>query len=182
VSRQAPLRTLLLIRSRPLATVGRRTDLDIATADGPLRAYELMYDARPVLFNFDQPRVLDITPWTDRVQLIDAECGGGWELPVLGSVSAPVAVVIRPDGYGAWVGDDTDTGLRDALTTWCSEVETDGCRVRRPPGAIHLRGPPRHTRAANSRVDQPASHGGGQHSVIPMRGVLLGLIGAAGPR
>jgi 3-(3-hydroxy-phenyl)propionate hydroxylase len=63
-------------------------------------------------------RVLDITPWTDRVQLIDAEYGGPWELPVLGSVSAPVAVVIRPDGYVAWVGDGTDTGLRDSLTTW----------------------------------------------------------------
>jgi 3-(3-hydroxy-phenyl)propionate hydroxylase len=71
-----------------------------------------------VLLNLGQPRVLDITPWTDRVQLIDAEYGGPWELPVLGSVSVPVAVVIRPDGYVAWVGDGTDTGLRDALTTW----------------------------------------------------------------
>jgi 3-(3-hydroxy-phenyl)propionate hydroxylase len=99
--------------------LGRRMpDLDIATADGPLRVYELLHGAKPVLLNLDQPRVLDITPWTDRVQLIDAEYGGPWELPVLGSVSAPVAVVIRPDGYVAWVGDGTDTGLRDALTTW----------------------------------------------------------------
>jgi 3-(3-hydroxy-phenyl)propionate hydroxylase len=93
-------------------------DLDIATADGPLRVYELLHGAKPVLLNLGQPRVPGITPWTDRVQLIDAEYGGPWELPVLGPVTAPVAVVIRPDGYVAWVGDGTDTGLHDALTTW----------------------------------------------------------------
>ena len=93
--------------------LGRRMpDLDIATADGPRRVYELLHGAKPVLLNLDQPRVLDITPWTDRVQLIDADYGGPWELPVLGSVSAPAAVVIRPDGYVAWAGDGTDTGLR----------------------------------------------------------------------
>jgi hypothetical protein len=99
--------------------LGRRMpDLTIATADGPLRVYELLHSARAVLLNLDQPRVLDITPWTDRVQLIDAEYGGPWELPVLGSVSPPAAVVIRPDGYVAWVGNGTDAGLRDTLTTW----------------------------------------------------------------
>ena len=92
-------------------------DLDITTADGPLRVYELLHSAKPVLLNLDQPGVLDITPWTDRVQPIDAEYRGPWELPVLGPVSAPAAVVIRPDGYVAWVGDGTDTGLREALTT-----------------------------------------------------------------
>jgi 3-(3-hydroxy-phenyl)propionate hydroxylase len=99
--------------------LGRRMpDLDIATADGPLHVYELLHDAKPVLLNFDQPGVTDITPWTDRFQAIDAAYGGPWELPVLGSVSAPPAVVIRPDGYVAWVGDGTDTALRDAVTTW----------------------------------------------------------------
>ncbi len=99
--------------------LGRRMpDLDIATADGPLRVYELLHGAKPVLLNLNQTHVLDITPWTDRVQLIDAEYRGQWELPVLGSVSAPAAVVIRPDGHVAWVGDGTDTGLRDALNTW----------------------------------------------------------------
>jgi hypothetical protein len=38
--------------------------------------------------------------------------------PVLGAVTAPTAVLIRPDGYVAWVGEGTDTGLRAALTTW----------------------------------------------------------------
>jgi len=53
-----------------------------------------------------------------RVQSIDARYVGTWQLPVLGAVAAPTAVLIRPDGYVAWVGDGTDTGLRDALTTW----------------------------------------------------------------
>jgi 3-(3-hydroxy-phenyl)propionate hydroxylase len=99
--------------------LGRRMpDLDIATAGGPLRVYELLHGARPVLLNLGRPRLPDLAPWTDRIQLIDADYDGPWELPVLGSVSAPVAVVIRPDGYVAWAGDGTGTGLRDALTTW----------------------------------------------------------------
>jgi 2-polyprenyl-6-methoxyphenol hydroxylase-like FAD-dependent oxidoreductase len=99
--------------------LGRRMpDLDLVTADGPLRVFTLLHDARPVLLNFGEPGSLDITPWADRVQLIDAEAVGPWELPVLGAVPAPTAVVIRPDGHVAWVGDGTDLGLPDALTTW----------------------------------------------------------------
>ena len=99
--------------------LGRRMpDLDLVTANGPLRVYTLLHDARPVLLNLGQPGGFDISPWADRVQLIDAEYVGMWELPALGAVTAPTAVVIRPDGYVAWVGDGTDTGLRDALTTW----------------------------------------------------------------
>ena len=99
--------------------LGRRMpDLDLVTADGPLRVFTLLHEAKPVLLNLGEPGALDITPWADRVQLIDAEYAGPWELPVLGAVTAPTAVLIRPDGYVAWVGDGTDTGLRDALTTW----------------------------------------------------------------
>ena len=99
--------------------LGRRMpDLDLVTADGPLRVFTLLHDAKPVLLNLGEPGGFDITPWADRVQLIDAEYVGLWELPVLGAVTAPTAVLIRPDGYVAWVGDGTDTGLRDALTTW----------------------------------------------------------------
>jgi AAA ATPase domain len=43
---------------------------------------------------------------------------GEMELPVLGAVTAPTAVLIRPDGYVAWVGDRTQLGLPEALTTW----------------------------------------------------------------
>ncbi len=99
--------------------LGRRMpDLELVTADGPLRVFALLHDARPVLVNLDEPGGFDITPWADRVQLIDAEYSGDWELPALGHVAAPTAVLIRPDGYVAWVGNGTDTGLRDALTTW----------------------------------------------------------------
>jgi len=99
--------------------LGRRMpDLDLVTAKGPLRVFALLHDARPVLLNLGEPGGFDITPWADRVQLIDAKCVGTWELPVLGVVTAPNAVLIRPDGYVAWVGDRTHLGLPDALTTW----------------------------------------------------------------
>jgi len=93
-------------------------DLDLVTANGPLRVYTLLHDARPVLLNLGAPGGCDITPWADRVRLIDAKYAGVWELPVLGAVTAPTAVLIRPDGYVACVGDLTRPGLADALTTW----------------------------------------------------------------
>ncbi len=99
--------------------LGRRVpDLDLVTAGGPLRVFELLHDAKPVLLNLGEPGDFDITPWTDRVQLIDARYKGEWKLPVLGAVTAPTAVLIRPDGYVAWVGEGTDAGLSGALTTW----------------------------------------------------------------
>jgi len=99
--------------------LGRRMpDLDLITSGGPLRVFTLLHDARPVLLNLGEPGGFDITPWADRVQLIDAKYFGRWELPALGAVTAPTAVLIRPDGYVAWVGDLTQPGLYDALTTW----------------------------------------------------------------
>jgi hypothetical protein len=99
--------------------LGRRMpDLDLATPSGPLRVFTLLHDARPVLLNFGAPGGFDITPWADRVQLVDATYVGAWDLPAIGAVTAPTAVLVRPDGYVAWVGDGTGTGLRDALTTW----------------------------------------------------------------
>jgi 3-(3-hydroxy-phenyl)propionate hydroxylase len=99
--------------------LGRRMpDLDLVTADGPRRVFTLLHDARPVLLNLGEPGGFDIAPWAERVSAIDATYAGNWELPVLGEVAAPAAVLIRPDGYVAWVGHGTDTGLRDALTTW----------------------------------------------------------------
>jgi 3-(3-hydroxy-phenyl)propionate hydroxylase len=96
----------------------RMPDLDLATAKGPVRVFELLHNAKPVLLNLGEAGALDITPWAERVQLVDAECAGPWELPLLGSVPAPTAVLIRPDGHVAWVGESTDVGLSDALTTW----------------------------------------------------------------
>ena len=104
-------------QGHPLA--GRRMpDLDLVTASGPLRVYTLLHQARPVLLNLGEPGGFDVTPWADQVQLTDAEYAGTWELPVLGTVTAPAAVLIRPDGYTAWAGDPADPGLPDALTTW----------------------------------------------------------------
>ena len=101
------------------ALLGRRMpDLDLTTADGPLRVFTLLHDARPVLLNLAQPGTLDITPWADRAKMIEAEYAGPWELPVIGAVTPPAAVLVRPDGYVAWVGDGTGTGLRDAMTKW----------------------------------------------------------------
>ena len=99
--------------------LGRRMpDLDLVTPGGTVRVFTLLHDANPILLNLGKPSGFDISPWAHRVLAIDAEYAGDWELPVLGQVAAPIAVLIRPDGYVAWVGDGTDTGLRDALTTW----------------------------------------------------------------
>jgi 2-polyprenyl-6-methoxyphenol hydroxylase-like FAD-dependent oxidoreductase len=100
--------------------LGRRMpDLDLVTATGPLRVFELLHGARPVLLNLGEPGSFDIAPWSDRVQPIDATYDGEWELPVLGAVTPPPAVLIRPDGYVAWVGDRTQgPELAGALTTW----------------------------------------------------------------
>ncbi len=99
--------------------LGRRMpDLDLVTRDGSPRVFELLHDGRPLLLNLGDPGSLDIRPWSDRVQLVEARYSGEWELPVLGVVGAPSAVLVRPDGYVAWVADSTDHGLGDALTTW----------------------------------------------------------------
>jgi 3-(3-hydroxy-phenyl)propionate hydroxylase len=99
--------------------LGRRMpDLDLVIANSTVRVYELLHGAKPVLLNFGEAGGLDIAPWADRVQLVDASYAGAWELPVVGEVAAPSAVLIRPDGHVAWVGEGSDAGLRDALTTW----------------------------------------------------------------
>lgn len=99
--------------------LGRRMpDLDLVTANDPTRVFTLLHGGRPVLLNLGEPRGVDIAPWADRVQLVDAKYVGDWELPALGAVPAATAVLIRPDGHVAWVGDRTGPELADALTTW----------------------------------------------------------------
>jgi 3-(3-hydroxy-phenyl)propionate hydroxylase len=99
--------------------LGRRMpDLDLVTDNGPLRVFTLLHLARPMLLNLGEPGSFDITPWGDRVQLIDAKYDGVWELPAFGAVTAPSAVLIRPDGHVAWVRDRNRLDLPEALTTW----------------------------------------------------------------
>jgi 3-(3-hydroxy-phenyl)propionate hydroxylase len=105
--------------------LGRRMpDLDLVAADGPTRVFAFLHEARAVLLNLGEPGAFDIGPWADRVQLVEARYDGAWELPVIGGVDAPAAVLVRPDGHVAWVGDGDDTGLADALATWFGSRES----------------------------------------------------------
>jgi hypothetical protein len=105
--------------------LGRRMpDLDLHTADGPIRVFALLHDARPVLLNLGARGAFDTSPWGSRVQMVDAEHEGVWELPVVGEIAAPSAVLIRPDGYVAWAGDLTDPKLPRAMTTWFGAAAT----------------------------------------------------------
>ena len=99
--------------------LGRRMpDLDLDTADGPTRVFALLHGAQPVLLNGGEGHPVDVSGWADRVRRVDARVRGEWDLPIIGRVPAPEAVLIRPDGHVAWVGQGTELGLRDALTRW----------------------------------------------------------------
>lgn len=109
--------------------LGRRMpDLDLDTADGPVRVFSLLHDARPMLLNLGDPGRAEV--WSDRVRVVDATYDGAWELPVLGAVDAPTAVLVRPDGHVAWTGDPADPALSEALDTWV------GTRPAVPPGRM----------------------------------------------
>jgi 3-(3-hydroxy-phenyl)propionate hydroxylase len=106
--------------------LGRRMpDLELSTDRGTRRVFELLHEARPLLLDFGVPESLDLTRWAERVRYVDADHTGTWELPVIGAVAAPDAVLVRPDGHVAWVGQGTRTGLVEALTTWFGRPATD---------------------------------------------------------
>jgi 3-(3-hydroxy-phenyl)propionate hydroxylase len=116
--------------------LGRRMpDLDVVTTDGPQRVFTLLHEARPVLLNLGEPGGIEIAPWPGRVRLIDADYEGAWELPVVGAVAPPTAVLIRPDGYVAWVGDQSQVGLPDALSTWFGGASSRSTPVG-PPASV----------------------------------------------
>lgn len=99
--------------------LGRRApDVDLDTANGGVRLFELLHQAQPLLLNLADPRHISAGPWEHRVRLVEAQCSSEWVLPVVGAVAAPSALLIRPDGYVAWVGEGADTALGDALTRW----------------------------------------------------------------
>ena len=99
--------------------VGRRVpDLRLATADGPTWVHELLHRADWLLIELDPSTRPGATRWDDRIRRIEATSSGPWELPVLGRVEPPTAVLVRPDGHVAWVGTGDDDGLHDALSEW----------------------------------------------------------------
>ncbi len=122
--------------------LGRRMpDLDLVTAEGPLRVFGLLHRARPVLLNLGEPRGFDIRLWEDRVELVDARYAGKWELPVIGAVPTPTAVLIRPDGYVAWVGDSSHDGLAagadQMVRNAAGRIEDHASALPRPSAALH---------------------------------------------
>jgi 3-(3-hydroxy-phenyl)propionate hydroxylase len=119
--------------------LGRRMpDLDLVTPNGRRRVFTLLHHARPVLLDLGERGGFDIAPWAERVQRVDAAYAGAWELPAIGEVAAPTAVLIRPDGYVAWVGEGTEAGLVEALTRWFGPPDATQPAVggRVPPAAL----------------------------------------------
>lgn len=113
--------------------LGRRMpDVDLVTDDlvvdeGPARVSTLLHQARPVFLDFGSGA--GVGPWTDRVRVVRAKPVAALDLPALGRVSAPAAVLIRPDGYVAWAGEAPHDGLADALTTWFGLPTSDHADV-----------------------------------------------------
>jgi len=114
--------------------LGRRMpDLELAGAEGPQRVFALLHAGRAVLLDLGAAEGLDAGPWRDRVQTVRAAYEGPWELPAIGTVSAPSGVLIRPDGYVAWVGEGDAEGLEDALGAWFGPA-TASTTTSRPVG------------------------------------------------
>lgn len=113
--------------------LGRRMpDLDLQTADGPTRLFELLHEARPVLIDLTGSGGLDATPWAGRVRFVEAGYDGHWEIPIVGEIAAPPAVLIRPDGHVAWVGDLGDPGLPQAIERWFGPLTPAAHSLRSP--------------------------------------------------
>jgi len=99
--------------------LGRRMpDLDLSTAGGAVTVFALLHEARPILLNLGDPGAIDLGGWAGRVDLLDCSMVGPWELPVIGEVPAPEAVLVRPDGHVAWVAGPEAPSLPAVITTW----------------------------------------------------------------
>jgi hypothetical protein len=101
------------------ALLGRRMpDLDLIVDGRPERLFKLLHGARGLLLSFGKRIGIAVASRADRVKVVDAEYDGAWELPLIGQVTAPETVLVRPDGHVAWVGDEGQRGLAEAMTTW----------------------------------------------------------------
>lgn len=99
--------------------VGRRMpDLDIEIAGQPGRVYELLHEAQPVLLGLGASVAKLGAGVAGQVKVVEATSASACELPIIGPVDVPPAVLIRPDGHVAWAGDPADPGLDDALSRW----------------------------------------------------------------
>lgn len=114
--------------------IGRRVpDLDLVTIDGPTRIYDQLHQADPLLITLGPAARSDTEAWADRVRHIDATYAGAWELPVIGEVEPPTALLVRPDGYVAWAGTDPADGLAPTLSTWFGTSAGSEPPQSRPP-------------------------------------------------
>jgi hypothetical protein len=98
--------------------LGRRMpDLELSTGEGARRLFTLLHAAKPVFINLGETP-FDLTGWADRIEVVQAHYEGAWELPVVGTVTAPAAVLIRPDGHVVWTSEDRESDWHEALSTW----------------------------------------------------------------
>jgi FAD binding domain len=101
----------------PHPLIGRRVpDAEIRTSQGGTRVFRLLHAQHATL--------LDFAGMSDRAAVVPATVDyvaaqktvRRWRLPVVGWVEVPSALLIRPDGYVAWVSSDSSTdGLVEAL-------------------------------------------------------------------
>ena len=104
--------------------LGRRVpDADIVSPSGAKRVFELLNAAHPVLLDLSTGGASSnvLASWADRIDVVAARSlSESWPVPGDGSVPVPSAVLIRPDGYVAWVDDGIhDVGaLQEILTKW----------------------------------------------------------------
>jgi len=95
--------------------LGRRMpDIELVVNGGRTTVFSLLRDAKWVLIDSGASG-LDADRWSSRVSVVRARFSGAAELPVIGRVALPLAVLTRPDGYVAWVGEGTDHGLEETL-------------------------------------------------------------------
>lgn len=100
--------------------LGRRMpDIELATATGTTSISALLQAAKPLLVTLCDCDLGDLADWRDRVSVVGARYSGSWELPVIGNVTTPAAVLIRPDGYVCWTDHNAQIPLLTALVTWC---------------------------------------------------------------